>query len=173
MRSSLIMHSLLAMRSLTPPPPWSFQLTLNAIFGFRRSATAMQSWHATRSHFTSLIGVGNRGSAQWSLVGVEDLIGVGLEALPSKAWLPAVWKDILLNITRKKPSSLQDLNINMAFKVAWVGFLRMSEFTYTKTCTVIIHNWGADIQRCGSSAQWGLAGLGLETLPSKVWLTSM
>lgn len=48
-----------------------------------------------------------------------------------KTRLP-ITKDILLNITRTKPTSLQDLNINTAFKVAWAGFLRMGEFTYTK-----------------------------------------
>ncbi len=48
-----------------------------------------------------------------------------------KTRLPTT-KDILLNITRIKPTSLQDLNINTAFKVAWAGFLRMGEFTYTK-----------------------------------------
>lgn len=77
------------------------------------------------------------------MVGVEDLIGVGLETLSSKDWLPAVWKDILLKITRKKPTSLQDLKISTAFKVAWVGILRMGEFNYAKTCTVIIHKWRA------------------------------
>ncbi len=44
-----------------------------------------------------------------------------------------ITKDILQRITLGKPKSLQDLNINTAFKVAWAGFLRMREFTYTKT----------------------------------------
>ncbi len=43
-----------------------------------------------------------------------------------------ITKDILQQITLGKPKSLQDLNINTAFKVAWAGFLRMGEFTYTK-----------------------------------------
>lgn len=43
-----------------------------------------------------------------------------------------ITKDILLNITRIKPTSLQGLIIYAAFKVAWAGFLRMGEFTYTK-----------------------------------------
>lgn len=48
-----------------------------------------------------------------------------------KTRLP-ITNDILLNITRAKPTSLQNLNIDTAFKVAWAGFLRMGKFTYTK-----------------------------------------
>ena len=44
-----------------------------------------------------------------------------------------ITKDILQRITLGKPKFLQDFNINTAFKVAWAGFLRMGEFTYTKT----------------------------------------
>lgn len=43
-----------------------------------------------------------------------------------------ITKGILYNITRQEPMSLQDLNINTAFKVAWAGFLCMGKFTYTK-----------------------------------------
>ena len=48
-----------------------------------------------------------------------------------KTRLP-ITKDILQKITRQKPTSLQELNINTTFKVAWACFLRMGEFTYTK-----------------------------------------
>ena len=44
-----------------------------------------------------------------------------------------ITKDILQKITSHKPQSFQDLNIDTAFKVTWAGFLRMGEFTYTKT----------------------------------------
>ncbi len=44
----------------------------------------------------------------------------------------SITKDILLNITRTKPTFFQDLNINIAFKVVWAGFLHMSKFSYTK-----------------------------------------
>ena len=49
-----------------------------------------------------------------------------------KTCLP-ITKDILDKITNHKPQSLQDLNIDTAFKVAWAGFSRMREFIYTKT----------------------------------------
>ncbi len=40
-------------------------------------------------------------------------------------------KNILQNITKDEPLSVTDLNINTAFKVAWAGFIRMGELTYT------------------------------------------
>ena len=42
-----------------------------------------------------------------------------------------ITKDILEKITSVVPISIEDLNIDTAFKVAWAGFLRMGEFTYT------------------------------------------
>ncbi len=42
-----------------------------------------------------------------------------------------ITKNILQNITKDKPLSVTDLNINTAFKVAWAGFMRMGELTYT------------------------------------------
>lgn len=40
-------------------------------------------------------------------------------------------KDILRKITSITPNSIEELNIDTAFKVAWAGFLWMGEFTYT------------------------------------------
>lgn len=42
-----------------------------------------------------------------------------------------ITKDILEKITSTFPISIEELNIDTAFKVAWAGFLRMGEFTYT------------------------------------------
>lgn len=44
-----------------------------------------------------------------------------------------ITKDILQKITQATPISIEELNIDTAFKVAWAGFLRMGEFTYTDT----------------------------------------
>ena len=42
-----------------------------------------------------------------------------------------ITKDVLEQVTSVVPISIEDLNIDTAFKVAWAGFLRMGEFTYT------------------------------------------
>lgn len=49
-----------------------------------------------------------------------------------KSCLP-IKKDILEQITQDKSQCLLDLNIDISIKVAQAGFLRMREFTYTKT----------------------------------------
>lgn len=43
-----------------------------------------------------------------------------------------ITKDILEKITSSVPLSIEELNIDTAFKIAWAGFLRMGEFIYTK-----------------------------------------
>lgn len=43
----------------------------------------------------------------------------------------AITKDILEKITKNKPLTIEDLNVDKAFKVAWVGFVRMRELTYS------------------------------------------
>ena len=60
------------------------------------------------------------------------IIKGGRRLFPSKKRnrLP-ITKDILEKITEDKPLSVTDLNVNRAFKVAWGGFMRMEEFTYT------------------------------------------
>ncbi len=45
--------------------------------------------------------------------------------------MPANYKNILQNITKDEPLSVTDLNIDTTFKVAWAGFIRMGELTYT------------------------------------------
>ncbi len=42
-----------------------------------------------------------------------------------------ITKDILEKITAQPTKSLEDLNIDIAFKIAWAGFLRLGEITYT------------------------------------------
>lgn len=44
-----------------------------------------------------------------------------------------ITKDILEKITEDEPLTLDDLNADTAFKVAWAGFLRLGEITYTAT----------------------------------------
>ena len=44
-----------------------------------------------------------------------------------------ITKDILQKITSIIPISIEEINIDAAFKVAWAGFLRMGEFTYTNS----------------------------------------
>lgn len=43
--------------------------------------------------------------------------------------LPII-KDIFEKITKNKPYTVTQININMAFKSAWVGFIRIKELTY-------------------------------------------
>ena len=51
-------------------------------------------------------------------------IGTRREHLP-------ISREILTKITRHS-TSVDDININSAFKLAFAGFLRMGEFTHTK-----------------------------------------
>lgn len=44
-----------------------------------------------------------------------------------------VTKDILERITYKDPQTIDEVNIDTAFKVAWAGFMRLGEITYTET----------------------------------------
>lgn len=44
-----------------------------------------------------------------------------------------ITKDILERITEEEPLTVDDLNTDTAFKVAWAGFMRMGEITYTAT----------------------------------------
>ena len=49
----------------------------------------------------------------------------------TKAQRLPITKPILAAITSKDPSSIEHLNIDTAFKLAFAGFLRMGEYTYT------------------------------------------
>ncbi len=42
-----------------------------------------------------------------------------------------ITKEILKKITEEELLSIMDLNVDTAFKVAWAGFMRMGELTYT------------------------------------------
>ena len=42
-----------------------------------------------------------------------------------------ITKEILEKITEEELLSITDLNVDTAFKVAWAGFMRMGELTYT------------------------------------------
>lgn len=42
-----------------------------------------------------------------------------------------ITQDILEKITKDKPHTVTQVNIETAFKVAWAGFMRMGELTYT------------------------------------------
>lgn len=44
-----------------------------------------------------------------------------------------ITKDIFEKITAQPTRSLEDLNIDAAFKIAWTGFLRLGEITHTVT----------------------------------------
>lgn len=60
------------------------------------------------------------------------IIKEGRKLFPSTKWncLP-ITKNILQNITKDEPLSITDLNLDTALKVAWAGFMRMDELTYT------------------------------------------
>ncbi len=44
-----------------------------------------------------------------------------------------ITKNILEKITENKPVNIDELNIDMAFKMTWAGFLRLGEITYIGT----------------------------------------
>ncbi len=62
-----------------------------------------------------------------------------------------ITKDIFKKITAQPMKSLEDLNIDAVFKIAWVGFLRLGEITYTaselkkKSTFVETHTTRSDI----------------------------
>lgn len=63
---------------------------------------------------------------------IDRILNGGRYLFPhlKKERLP-ITKDILRKITLVSSVSILDVNIDTAFKVAWAGFLRMGEFTYT------------------------------------------
>lgn len=72
-----------------------------------------------------------------SLKGFDDprmtlIIKGGKRLFPSqkKNQLP-ITKNILEEITKDEPLTIEDLNIDTTFKVAWAGFMQMGELTYT------------------------------------------
>ncbi len=89
-----------------------------------RISIGLRSYHVDRNLSTTVFE-----SLQLDHI-VRDVRRMFLQV--KKLPLPII-KDILQRITLGKPKSLQDLNINTAFQVAWAGFLQMGEFVYTKT----------------------------------------
>ncbi len=72
-----------------------------------------------------------------SLRGFDDprmalIIKDGRRLFPGKKRnrLP-ITKEILEKITEEELLSITDLNVDTAFKIAWIGFMRMAELTYT------------------------------------------
>lgn len=53
-----------------------------------------------------------------------------------------ITKDNLEKIIKNKPVNVDELNIDTVFKVAWAGFLRLGEITYT----------GTELKKASSSA---------------------
>lgn len=62
------------------------------------------------------------------------IIKGGKRLFPSqkKNRLP-ITKDILEEITKDEPLTIEDLNVDTAFKVAWAGFMQIGELTYMAT----------------------------------------
>ena len=54
-------------------------------------------------------------------------------SLKQKATRLTIKKHILERLTEQEPMDLDELNIDVAFKVAWAGFLRLGEIKYTST----------------------------------------
>ena len=84
--------------------------------------SALKSYHVDRNLSTDV----------FSSLRIKRILSGARSLFPQikKERLP-ITKDILEKITSVVPISIEDLNIDTAFKVAWAGFLRMGEFTYT------------------------------------------
>lgn len=84
--------------------------------------SALKSYHIDR----------NLPTDAFSSLRIKRILGGARSLFPQikKERLP-ITKDILEKITSVVPISIEDHNIDTAFKVAWAGFLRMGEFTYT------------------------------------------
>ncbi len=70
----------------------------------------------------------------FNMPGIALIIGGGKRLFPKqKATRLPITKDILERLTEQEPMDLDEFNIDMAFKVAWEGFLRLGEIIYTST----------------------------------------
>ncbi len=117
------------------------------------STTMLEEWAATRIYRTTLPKQGQvkpdmvlsylsalksyQIDKSLSLKGIDDpqmapFIKGWRSLFPSKKQnrLP-ITKDILEKITEDEPVSATVLNVDTSFKVAWAGFMRMRELTYT------------------------------------------
>lgn len=84
--------------------------------------SALNSYHIDRR--LSLKGIDNPRMAL-IIKGVKRLFpSNGRNMLP-------ITKDILEKITEDEPLTMEDLNVDTAFKVAWAGFMQRGKLTYT------------------------------------------
>lgn len=85
--------------------------------------SAIRSWHV--DHEFSL--------APFEAPRIRLLLQGGKSFFPSaKAVRLPITKDILTALTSQiSPDNINDLNLDAAFKVAWAGFMRLGELTYT------------------------------------------
>lgn len=85
--------------------------------------SAIRSWHV--DHEYSLV--------PFETLWIKLLLQGGKSLFPStKAISLPITKDILSAITTIPPMTINDLNLDTAFKVAWAGFMRLGEITYTE-----------------------------------------
>lgn len=84
--------------------------------------SAIRSWHV--DHEYSL--------APFEPLRMKLLQGGKLFFPTVKAICLFITKDILVNITSTPPMTINDLNWDRAFKVAWAGSMRLGEITYTE-----------------------------------------
>lgn len=85
--------------------------------------SAIRSWHV--DHEYSL--------APFETLRMMLLLQGGKSFFPTeKAIRLPITKDILSNITSTPPMTINDRNLDTAFKVAWAGLMRLGEITYTE-----------------------------------------
>ena len=86
--------------------------------------SAVKSHHIDRGH----------GTQAFDNPRLERLIKGARRSFPQvKAQRLPITKPILTAITSESPDTIEKLNIDTAFKLAFAGFLRMGEYTYTAT----------------------------------------
>lgn len=99
--------------------PKQGQIKPNTLQGY---LSALRSWHVDH----------NLPIEVFSSPRINRVLNGGRFLFPHarKERLP-ITKDILEKITAVTPISIKELNVDAAFKVAWAGFFRMGEITYT------------------------------------------
>lgn len=86
--------------------------------------SAIRSWHV--DHAYSL--------APFETPRMKLMLQSGKSFFPSTTAIRLpITKDILTTITALSPTNINELNLDAAFKVAWAGFMRLGEITYTQT----------------------------------------
>lgn len=83
---------------------------------------ALRSWHVDHKYSTLL----------FKFPRIKLLLAGGRSFFPStKSLRLPITKNIFQILTNFPPISINDLNLNTAFKVAWAGFMRLGELTDT------------------------------------------